>query len=1084
MNCHNSAVVTQQIPVHGKAKRRWHGLLRLMLVAGVLLPAVAQAQYHYSTNNNSITITGYSGAGGAVTITNTINNLLVTGIGDYAFYGTSLTSVMIPSSITNIGYQVFANCTVLTNITVETNSPAYSSLAGVLFNQSQTTLVAFPSGRHGSYPIPAGVTSIGDSAFWATSLTNVILSTNVVNIADEAFRFGALSSVAIPNSVTNIGARAFASAYNLTNITVDASNPAYSSVAGVFFNKSQTTLLQCPGGFLDSYTIPLSVTRVEDEAFLDCRYVTSLTIPNTTTNIGTTTFYNCYALTDVTIGNGVTSLGSQLFEYCFNLTNLTIGTGVTSIGYEAFSGCSGLSNLVIPTNVTSIGYATFDSCSGLTNVIIPASVTSLGSYAFEHCTNLTGVYFLGNAPGAGTDATVFTNVIHATGYYLAGAAGFGLTFDGLPTALWTGAPEAIIVVTVNPANAGSVTGGGTYPVGTNVQISATANSGWSFIGWSDSNPNAARLIAVPAGGTTATANFTVCTYAFAAVSTNVAAGAGSGSVDVTSPTGCGWTAVSATNWIQTTSSGTGNGTVNFTFDANPAGLPRSGTISINGQTYTVSQAAATCTYTFATVSTNVAASGGSASAGVVAPVGCAWTVTNDVSWIIITSGSSGTGNGTVRFAVTNNSINCTNRSGTLTLEGQTFTVTQPAGNGNYSLSTASTNVAAAAGSGSVSLTAGLGCAWTASSDTNWIHTASSGTGSGTLNYTFDANPGGTSRSGTLTVQSHSFTITQLGATATISVQASPANAGTVTGAGTYAVGTNIQITATATSGWRFTGWNDSNTNSQRTVSAPLGGATYTANFVIVVSLAPPVIVSPPIITNALLVVSNRFVIVAGETNVFTVGALDTVDNSFLRYQWQFGDGGTSAWSAVALATHSYATNHCGPYTASVTVSNTQAAISSNLSVSAACLLTITKLQLGVSFSKTNADSCALTAKLALPGVTNLIQLTSATVLVDVGHAQVPFTLDNKGRGVSPFGTCRLAYTKSTKTKVGYWTATIALSKGTWRNLWAVDGVDNVIHKSPGILVTVPVALLVGDDAFAVEKQLHYIATPNKTGTAK
>ena len=60
-------------------------LLLLLLVLGP--PAVAQAQFTFATNNGTITITGYTGPGGAVTIPDTTNGYPVTSIGDYAFAG-------------------------------------------------------------------------------------------------------------------------------------------------------------------------------------------------------------------------------------------------------------------------------------------------------------------------------------------------------------------------------------------------------------------------------------------------------------------------------------------------------------------------------------------------------------------------------------------------------------------------------------------------------------------------------------------------------------------------------------------------------------------------------------------------------------------------------------------------------------------------------------------------------------------------------------------------------------------------------------------------------------------------------------
>ena len=73
-------------------------------------------------------------------------------------------------------------------------------------------------------------------------------------------------------------------------ITVDASNPAYSSVAGVLFNKSQTTLLRCPEGKSGSYTIPNGVTSIGGYAFSRCSGLTSVTLPTSVTSIGDRAF--------------------------------------------------------------------------------------------------------------------------------------------------------------------------------------------------------------------------------------------------------------------------------------------------------------------------------------------------------------------------------------------------------------------------------------------------------------------------------------------------------------------------------------------------------------------------------------------------------------------------------------------------------------------------------------------------------------------------------------------------------------------------------------------------------------------------
>lgn len=264
-------------------------------------------------------------------------------------------------------------------------------------------------------------------------IPDMIDGLTVTSIGQESFAYKTgLTSVTISNGVTSIGLRAFESCTNLTAITVSASNPGYSSLDGVLFNKKRSTLIQCPGGKTGSYTIPNSVTNIEGWAF-----------------------YGCISLTNVVIGNSVTNIGFEAFCTCPSLTSVTIGPKVTGIG----------------------GWAFLD-CTALTRLTIPNSVISIGDGAFEYCTNLTAGYFQGNAPSL-NGSSVFTNA-PTTIYYFPETTGWGATFGGRPTVplgyAYTNNGDGTCAITGYTGNGGDVTIPNTI---SNLLVTSIGNSAFS-----------------------------------------------------------------------------------------------------------------------------------------------------------------------------------------------------------------------------------------------------------------------------------------------------------------------------------------------------------------------------------------------------------------------------------------------------------------------------------------------------------------------------------------------------------------------------------------------------------------------------
>ncbi len=290
--------------------------------------------YRYTIQGGAVTITEYTGPGGAVTIPGTIAGLPVTRIGDVAFIGAwSVTSVTIPNGVTSIGEYAFGNCMDLTAVT-----------------------------------IPNTVTSIEEGGFESCrALTSVTIPNSVASIGDYAFsNCSSLTSVAIPNSVTSMGRMVFYGCSGLTTITVGSQNPAYRGVGGVLFNRSQTVLVQYPVGKTGSYTVPSGVTAIADGAFATCPGLTAITIPSSVTAIEDEAFSVCTNLTSVTIPDSVRNIGALAFWFCTGLIEVTIGSGVGDIGDEAFYSCWSLRSVYCRGNAPVPGTDVFDGITQAT----------------------------------------------------------------------------------------------------------------------------------------------------------------------------------------------------------------------------------------------------------------------------------------------------------------------------------------------------------------------------------------------------------------------------------------------------------------------------------------------------------------------------------------------------------------------------------------------------------------------------------------------------------------------------------------------------------------------------------------------
>ncbi len=310
------------------------------------------------------------------------------------------------------------------------------------------------------------------------------------------------------------------------------------------------------------------------------------------------------------------------------------------------------------------------------------------------------------------------------------------------------------------------------------------------------NPNSARVLRIAthgrgiweiqvgvAGG---------CTYSLNPTSQSFGSSGGNGSFALSTAAACAWSAVSNASWITTSSSGSGNGTVNYTVATNSSSA-RTGTITVGGQTFTVSQSAGSggCP------STTIAV--GQTTNGTLTTSDCFFTGTTRYVDIYNFSGTAGQqvaialnssafdtylyllDSGNQLLAQDDDGGGSTNAripavsgfyrlpaTGSYTIyatsyaESSTgaYSMTLSTASGcSYSINPTSQIFIASASTGSFTVTAGPGCAWTARSNVGWLTTTSTGSGSGTVNYSVAANTGN-SRTGTISVASETFNVFQ------------------------------------------------------------------------------------------------------------------------------------------------------------------------------------------------------------------------------------------------------------------------------------------------------------------------------------
>ena len=319
----------------------------------------------------------------------------VASIGDYAFYDCSnLTTMDIPNSVTTIGRYAFRGCRALTGITLPNN---LSTISYAMFNGC-TSLAAIE--------IPASVTKIESCVFEeCTALKEVVIPSGVTSIGDGVFKnCTSLEKATLPDNITQLPRDFFYGCTSLSSFNFPAQLTTIGSSA---FCKS--TVLQ------GDVVLPQSVKVIKNNAFQDCDRMKSITFSEELTTLESEALYGCDSLQAIVFPKHLKTIPRNLCGYCRQLQSIVFPEDVETIEGYAFQYCGVKGTLTLPATlktikdhafyrmemqhidfpegIQTIGNSSFQSCESLLDVTLPASLTRLEGYAFDGCDNLFAVVF-------------------------------------------------------------------------------------------------------------------------------------------------------------------------------------------------------------------------------------------------------------------------------------------------------------------------------------------------------------------------------------------------------------------------------------------------------------------------------------------------------------------------------------------------------------------------------------------------------------------------------------------------------------------------------------------------------------------
>jgi len=390
----------------------------------------------------------------------------------------------------------------------------------------------------------------------------------------------------------------------------------------------------------------------------------------------------------ITVSSGAsgTGAGTVALSVATN-TVASSRTGTVTIGGQTFT--------VTQSAATCGAFSLSPASQSVSSAGGSVTVTVSGTTGCSRTATSNAGWITVTSGASGTGAGSVTLSVAAN---TAGASRSGTVTIGGQTFSVTQSAAACGAFSLSPTSTSVSASGGAVSVsvtGTaSCARSATSNSSWITVtsGASGTGSGTVTLsVAANTAGTSRTGSVTVAGQVFSVTQSAAACGAftlspssqsaiaagGTVSTIVTGTVGCSRTATSNASWITVTAgaSGSGTGTVSTSVAANTAGSPRTGTVTIGGQTFTINQAAASCSFTVSPTSKSMASSGGSFTVNVTTLTGCAWSASSASAWLTTSGAASGTGSGSVTLVAAGNASSSA-RAGSATVAGRAISVSQ------------------------------------------------------------------------------------------------------------------------------------------------------------------------------------------------------------------------------------------------------------------------------------------------------------------------------------------------------------------------------------------------------------------------